>query len=104
MKDKVSSDKQFGLVIIAGVAYKPQEARELAHAILLEADKADPQLKRLSRIHWVCGACNILLHEGKGEGEEDLYRLRDKGSFECLGDAESLEEAYQVAKSYSREA
>lgn len=76
------------------------QARMLASELVKAAEAVEPAVKRLNRVVWVCGACEIQWVEV----EPKHFVVRDKGTREPVAEARYWPDAFEAARQYSSRA
>ena len=83
------------------IAMSVDEARLIAHELLRVAGTVRPEAKRLNRVLWSCGPCQIR-QVLPIEGYPDFFRVIDNGSRQEVGICRSLEEAVDLVQQYCK--
>jgi hypothetical protein len=83
------------------IAMSVDEAREIAAQLNLAAGTVRPEAKRLNRVLWNCGPCQIRQVPSIA-GNPDFFLVIDQGSRQQIGARNSLEDAVDLVRQYCK--
>lgn len=83
------------------IAMSVDEARLIAHELLRVAGTVRPEAKRLNRVLWSCGPCQIQQVPSM-LGSPDFFVVTDGGSRQQIGKRNSLEDAVDLVRQYCK--